>query len=221
MSFYYITSVENVSSIMRSGILSREMLAQKPKIKFKDPSEKNCQIKRAEKNLHYYVPLFLNPRNAMLYRYLKESRKVVILEIDEEVVKTEGTLISFRNASSKYAKIMNYTKENYDNLDFQKIFRKSWYNNYKIKLAMQSEILIPKKVSANYIKTIYTFPGSIKKYLEEKTNIKNEMIKNQNEAPLDDLMFGSIFYNEYADIKDIILNSASKVLHSFHERIFG
>lgn len=221
MSLYYITPVENVRSIMRKGILSRETLQHKQKIKFKDPSEQNCQIRRAAKNLHNYVPLFLNPRNAMLYRYLKEKQKVVILEIDEDIVNTEGTLISFRNASSKYSRIMNYTKQNYENLDFETIFRKSWYNNYKTKLAMQSEILIPKKVPSNYIKTVYTFPGSVKRYLEENTYIRSEMIKNQNEAPLDDLMFGSIFYNDYADIKDIILNSAAKVLQSFHERIFG
>jgi hypothetical protein len=219
MSFYYIAAYENLESIMEHGILSRENILKKPEISFVDPSEQNCQIRRSSKDLHDFVPLFINPRNAMQYRYLKEGRKIVILEIDEKIVETKGAKISIGNASKFDSKQIDYSLENYKKLDFKTIFKKSWYGNSRTKSLMQSEILIPEKIPTKYIKAIYTYPGSMRKEILNNQKIPNKYLKNINTEDKLNIMFDNIYYKkeeEYSKI-EYLSNMRIKPKYSNYE----
>jgi hypothetical protein len=200
MSFYYITSFKNVDSIFNKGIFCRERVEKDPNIKFEDFSDKDIQQRRKEKGLHKYVPLFINPRNALLYRYLKEGRNVVILEIDSEVANQTGTLISYGNASSKNAEISIYTKQTFESLNFDDIFSIYWWREPKIKSITQSEILIPEIVDKKYIKNVYTFSGENKRTLENKEKIDRKKIKTPKDSPIFDMMFQNELYIDCVDL---------------------
>ncbi|MBM7560457.1 hypothetical protein JOC61_002272 [Marinitoga litoralis] len=99
--------------------------------------------------LYEYVPLYINPRNAMLYRYLKEKRNIVILEISNKILRIYDHYFSIKNASAEDA---IFTK-NIKDLELKKdmIFSKNWYGNKELKQIMQSEVLIYEKISVKYI----------------------------------------------------------------------
>ncbi|WP_205101223.1 DarT ssDNA thymidine ADP-ribosyltransferase family protein [Marinitoga litoralis] len=153
--FYYITPYENAIKIFKSGyIYSREYAIRKSYIE-KDYSDRDVQNRRRykklpnKKMLYEYVPLYINPRNAMLYRYLKEKRNIVILEISNKILRIYDHYFSIKNASAEDA---IFTK-NIKDLELKKdmIFSKNWYGNKELKQIMQSEVLIYEKISVKYI----------------------------------------------------------------------
>ncbi len=146
-ALYYIVPVENLVGILREGkIYSRNKAKEKGLIKT-DPSDQEVQQRRANKTiyksytLHDYVNLYINPRNAMLYRYLKERRKIVVLEISGSILsKFKYVRYSLKNASADDAIISE--SPDIIKAHINEIFSSSWNGDENIKKIMQSEVLV-------------------------------------------------------------------------------
>lgn len=102
---HYIIPSSNLASVLENGLLSRnEMLARR--IHFDDISDHEVQVHRERHDpvhgrpIHDYVPLYLNHRNAMLYRRKEIQDRLVILIIDREVTSRPGVLFCDGNAAS-------------------------------------------------------------------------------------------------------------------------
>ncbi|KAF2961042.1 DUF4433 domain-containing protein [Fervidobacterium sp. 2310opik-2] len=156
---YYITPIENLDSILRYGrIFSRNEL-QKRNYKFVDFSDQDVQSRRAKKvvdghSLHDYVNLYINPRNAMLYRYLKEKRKIAVLQISNRILSKDWNIqYSFRNASTDKAIISKKPDKILQN--YNDIMSYSWGNNDDLKQIMQSEVLVLGYVPADFISRVF------------------------------------------------------------------
>ena len=77
---YHVTAIENLRSILLTGLQSRRRLIGRW---FRDLSSPVIQERRARQHLHDRVPLFLHPRNPMLYRLIQEvsADAVAIIEL--------------------------------------------------------------------------------------------------------------------------------------------
>ncbi len=115
---YYICHMDNISSIIKNGILSHN-LARKLKGNVKDISNPKVQRRRKYKTLpngnllHDYANLFFNPRNATMYS-LKTNTKInfdelCIIAINKDILQQNGIYISNTNASKDIAEF--YTRE--------------------------------------------------------------------------------------------------------------
>jgi len=193
--FYYITSIANLESILRYGILSRQEIENKD-FSFKDLANPEVLEKRKIKNLDGYANLYIYPRNAMLYKLLKES-DIVIIGISGRLFERTDILISLGNAASDYSTILRkgdlvnpleFFKKvraiedwthplaggEYINLiDFVKNPQTLKSMEISPKKFLQSEILIPKKVDASYIEAIYVPNEDLKKKIEGNTSLIN------------------------------------------------
>lgn len=98
---YHFTHVRNLPGIARHGLLSHSRLHQAG-IGYADISDHEVQARRARREpvhgraIHDYVPMYLNPRNPMLYRLRHQSSAFIMLAVDiddftdEDVVFTDG-----------------------------------------------------------------------------------------------------------------------------------
>uniref|UniRef100_UPI00345EC9C7 DarT ssDNA thymidine ADP-ribosyltransferase family protein n=1 Tax=Mesotoga sp. TaxID=2053577 RepID=UPI00345EC9C7 len=82
---YYLAPVKNIPSILKYGIMTKTAV-ETLEIPYDDYSDQTVQMIRAGKSLHEYVPLFLNTRNAMTFRYQKEKRDFAILRLNSDLV---------------------------------------------------------------------------------------------------------------------------------------
>jgi len=102
---YYLSPVKNIPSILEHGVMSN-IAVETLEIPYDDYSDQTVQTIRERKSLHDYVPLFLNTRNAMTFRYQKENREFVILRLNSDLVTQYDCLVSDRIAACSDAEIL-------------------------------------------------------------------------------------------------------------------
>lgn len=102
---HFLTPIENLASILEHGLLSRTTMLGSG-VPFVDISNHEVQQLRSRPDpifgrpIHDYVPLFLNPRNPMLYFHRARQNRLVILRIDPAIVETEDVLFCDGNAAA-------------------------------------------------------------------------------------------------------------------------
>jgi hypothetical protein len=135
MALYHFTDSRNVNSIMRHGLLSWPLIFKYDIDAILSSNELSRNLD-SNKGLGPYVRLALKPSHKMLNRVLKDGtiQELVWLQIDDSILNNNGVLYSDTNAAANRATI------NYD-------WRNAFNNGDD-----QAEILIPQKISPNYIK---------------------------------------------------------------------
>ncbi len=110
--------------------------------------------------LHRYVNLYLNARNPMLFRLMKNvSEDLCVLRVDKDVIEQLGVVVADRNASSDY--VTFYTlSESEGKLDVDKIYARYWKHDDQIeewehKSIICAEVLVPHIVTAKHIVGAY------------------------------------------------------------------
>jgi hypothetical protein len=97
---YRIEAVENLQSVLRHGVLSRNEVVRR-QLQFTDVSWQSVQSRRrsrriGRRNVHDYVPLFFcwdTPMNAVLRR----DSGIIIIEVSREVLFKPGVLVAEGN----------------------------------------------------------------------------------------------------------------------------
>lgn len=168
-SLYYITHKDNVQSILRNGILSRQEIAneslQPKKIHDKKiDAERENKKAPAGKPLGRYASLYFNPRNPMLLRaaevFGKNSKAradIIILQIRRDVIEIEGAHIAVGNAADPLSYIYPATEGVSKILEknvWKKINAEYWNNYDDTKRIIMSQLLVPNRVPPEYIERI-------------------------------------------------------------------
>ena len=150
---YHMTHVANVPSILEKGLMSHRTAPA-----YCDISNVTVNGLRAAivtvhgRSLHDYVPLYFNPRNAMLYQKQKEYRQdIVIVEISKSVCHEGGVLFSEGNAASSESRIVD-TLAATSAFNWPRIVKEDWREgrilNLTTKRLMMSECLVPNQIAA-------------------------------------------------------------------------
>ena len=193
---YYITHMNNLSSILKHGILSHAEI-QKRNIRYEPIYDEQVVSKRGDRvtpdgnSLLEYANLYVQARNPMLYRVVCEmsSRNVVVLAVKQSVVDLPGVFVTDGNAVSSMSTIMpakHYSKvvrllKRYFDLEY-------WKEEDGSKRRIMAECLIPKKVDPEYIEAIYVaddkvaekvkknLPGNLAVIPEPQLFFRNPMV---------------------------------------------
>ena len=162
----YITHVDNLESILEMGILSRDLVVE---LGISPIGIHNQEIvmRRGQKGLWPFANLYLQPRNAMLYREVHGSVPVVVIWVDRAILAENPNLMfSDGNAGSANSNLFAYA-------DGLKQVKRLWedaldrrYWNWKSKRTMQAECLVPRAVDVRYIKKISVQNESMKARVE-------------------------------------------------------
>src|SRR3989338_10117711 len=101
---YFITYIENVPSIFKKGIVSRNK-AKKERVEFKDISNSEVQDRRKDKKipgtslqLHDHVNLYFDAHNPMLSARRSENNEICVLRVYADVLDLKGVIVTDQNA---------------------------------------------------------------------------------------------------------------------------
>ncbi len=188
---YYFTHLANLKSILEHGILSRDIVEER-RLRHKEIANKQIIQNRKEKGLTRYVPLYICPRNAMLYSKISMSNwRIVILGIAARVLRRTGVLISIGNAASNWSELVKPERihivklfEEIRNIrdwrseeatiPIQHFYKNSeeWRSVQYLfpKTFLQSEVLVPDRVPPDYICAIYVPNSSLQAIVRNEIN---------------------------------------------------
>ena len=180
-SLFFITHIDNLSSILERGILSPD-LVKKLKIKYTPIYSEKIVGKREYKmvwtqgngkRLSEFAHVYFNPRNAFLWQVLSErtSRKIIVIESTLNV-SDDGICIADRNAAKYDVGFMN--SYNYYKIipkivketgEWQQGRRwqsgKSWAVDAS-KGKIMAECLVPDKIPREHFKSIHVYAHDVK-----------------------------------------------------------
>ena len=181
---YNIAPVQNVSSILLHGILSKNLIESKG-IKYESLADERVQYIREPKrvnnglSLHEYANLYFNPRNAMLFTLkCNHPGTYCLIQVDYSVLDLPYVVTTDMNAAS-HAQFMT-PFEGLNKIDFKEVFVQSWNDldpaikAYKKKRTC-AEVLIPWGVQPRFIKGILVPDLKIKDILIE-TGVDEKII---------------------------------------------
>lgn len=160
---HYITSIENLASILRRGILSHNRAAR---LTHRSVALEDVQDRRRGKSvpggptLHSYANLYFHARNPMMYSLTRgRTNDLVVLRVSEAALDLPETVVTDGNAASGGTRFYP-SPEGLENLDSSLIFARYWTDaNYwpvrEKKRARSAEVLVPNMVASTYIKGCY------------------------------------------------------------------
>ncbi len=157
---YHMTAIENLTSILKNGLLSHEE-AHKQKLVHTDISDPHVQDLRFNlkdpfygKALHSYVPLYFSPRNPMLYRRRELQDDIIILGIDPKLLLEPDVCFTDGNAAARDTYFYRGV-EMLGQLPWDIIHAESWSNFENGKRIKCAEVLVPAKISIEKILFIF------------------------------------------------------------------
>jgi hypothetical protein len=170
-SFWYITHLYNLGSILEHGILSRNW-CKRLHIDSYDISDSGVQSRRSE--FHDYVPLYFADNTPMLYNVFDNLLDyVILLEVNKRVIKYKDVKFSDGNVANIPTKIFSNVADLEDNLDWSTIYSREFPNlhrepwNWDWKRKKMAEVLVPNKVAVSEIKSIHVSSESTYNWVEK------------------------------------------------------
>lgn len=173
-SLYYITHINNLPSILQQGILSHEKVEElqvtyQPIYDSRIVSNRKDKCTPEKNSLWAYANLYFQPRNPMMYRVIHEQdkRNIAILGVKPEILQIDGSLITDGNAANNPTQFFAVRK-GLEVLEKQwKIIQNDWWKDQDgSKRKIMSECLIPKRISPEFIHSIFVADYAAKERVE-------------------------------------------------------
>ena len=162
-NLYYITHIDNLSSILERGILSHEQI-EKERVQPAHIYHTDIVNRRREKNtpdrksLWSYANLYFQARNPMMYRVVHEkgAKDLAVVSVAKKILQTPGVFITDGNAANDPTQFY-FPSDGLKMLDQQwKIVQNEWWNNLDgSKRKIMAECLVPNSVSPEFINSVY------------------------------------------------------------------
>ena len=180
--FYYITHKDNLKSILKKGILSRNQIKNKILVKLglskgmksihaEDIIEIRKNKKFKNRSLWDYTNLYFEVRNPMLYRVIQEFKEnnIVVLQIKSELIAQGEVGMTDGNAASNETKFFEDINVGLSALDLKQFQKEYWNESDKRKL--MAELLVYNSISPDKIIGIYTANEEIANQIRKDQNI--------------------------------------------------
>jgi len=168
----HMTHIDNLDSIFKNGLLAHNNPHKKIDISNKEVNDRRNKLEPIyNKNIHDYVPLYFNPRNAMLYRNQRKfGDEVVILAFNKNTILLDNSFFTNGNVASNHTLYSNDIKElEHEAWNWNMIWSRSWNEQpdaEDIKWSMMAEVLIYEKLEITQLQAIYCSSNKAKKYIE-------------------------------------------------------
>ena len=174
-SLYYITHINNIPSILQSGILSHAQVEQL-KVDFTPIYDSSIVSKRRDKftpnrnSLWEYANLYFQPRNPMMYRIVNECdrKSIAIMGVKPVVLNKENCLITDGNAANDVTQFFPGIQAIQVLGKQWNLIQNDWWSDSDgSKRKIMAECLVPKRVPPDLIHSIFVAEQSAKKKVEE------------------------------------------------------
>lgn len=130
--FYHMTHKDNLAGILEHGILSHARVFSSGDVSPVDISDPGAQRRRERpetanhRAIHDYAPLYINPRNPMLYKRRSLQHAIVILKISPDVLHDGLHVFCDGNAASRCTRFSRDSDILADSID---VLNAEYWNN--------------------------------------------------------------------------------------------
>ncbi len=190
-NLYYITHIDNISSILENGILSHQLIEEK-KIKYKKIYKQEVvnlrknKLTPDNKSLWQYANFYMQPRNPMLYLVkstIGSANLAVLSCYILPAVETPGALVTDGNAAnwptrffpaSEFFHVLESLKD-VDGLEY-------WKEEDGSKRRIMAETLVPDRYPQDQIHTILVSNQKTKEKVEQivaKSSIRPQVVVDE------------------------------------------
>ena len=173
---YNIMPMDNIVSIMNHGILcyhEAEKLPMHSSIAMNDVQIRRESIQLRGKSLHDYVNMYFSYRNPMMYKRRIYADSLCVLAIASSVLDLAGCVVTDQNAASSTVRFYD-ADIGIEYIDYNKVFADNWiheddaYETAMHKKIKCAEILVPNRLSFDYVVGAYVVSEGAKKELLER-----------------------------------------------------
>lgn len=183
---HYITPLENVPSIMQTGILSysraRKMDHQSVAMQQIQRIREGLTIPGGRK-LHEYANLYICARNPMMYKRRSRHAELCVLRISTDVLDIPNVVVSDSNAASRYVRFVP-APDGLRIVNRELTFANDWTDpdpiqKFRKAAAKCAEVLVPDQIRPEYITCAYvSCQESLDKFNDFGLNIQAEINGN-------------------------------------------
>lgn len=171
-SLWHMTHERNVPSIMRNGILphTSPTLQAFNHVDISDPDVQRWRTRpdpHYGRKLHDYVPLYINPRNPMLYRRKEMQKEICLIEVSLEALDGGNLLITDGNAASHRTQFY-IVPAALQHLPWDVLNANFWTDFEDGKRKACSEVLVPNIVTPKHIAAVHCFSSAQSGRLAQK-----------------------------------------------------
>lgn len=144
--FYHLTHKDNLAGILQHGILSHTDVLNRDDVLAVDISDSGVQQRRERaesvnhRSIHDYVPLYINPKNPMLYFRRELQHEIIILKISPKVLQYGQHVFSDGNSACLKTKFSANSEIMEDSIDA--LNAKYWANCIDGKRRRCAELLV-------------------------------------------------------------------------------
>ena len=171
---YNIQSIDNISSIMKRGLLSNEKANRivHTSIAMNVIQERRDVVRVPNGlKLHQYANVYFDPHNPMLSARRDQNDNICILKFDCSILDIPGVIVSDRNASSDYASFYPPII-GINIIDFELVYARYWTDDdYYMQMQKKSikcaEVLMPYCIPYAYVICAAVINNSVAKKLED------------------------------------------------------
>ena len=158
---YYIVPIANLGSIAREGILSNDRMKGRSHGSIADPlvQDRRDRVRvpgaNGSRDLHSYANLYLNPRNAMMYKRHDHHAEIGVVQVNPAVLGLPGVVLADRNASSDWCRFFT-SPDGLADIDGSLVFARSWTSQdeveyFRRKSAVCAEVLVPDVIAPMWL----------------------------------------------------------------------
>ncbi len=160
---FYITAIENISSILQIGLLSYNRALALAHRSVAMPEVQDLRENKRVPNgmpLHDYVNLYFDARNPMMYTLKNDASNLCVVGVSPTLLERGDVVLSDRNAASGYARFGS-SPSALALINKDLVFANTWncpadpVEYWRRKTIKCAEALAPHLVEANYIQGVY------------------------------------------------------------------
>ena len=160
-NIWHVTHRDNVPQILRQGILNHydAHRLKANRVDISDPDAQRWRERFEEhynRRVHEYVPLYIKPKNPMLYVRRHLQRDLCLLQISLSVMAENEYLITDGNAASHATKFFQ-SVESLGYLPWDVLNDRYWSEHDDGKRRMCAEVLIHPEVTPHHIEGVHCY----------------------------------------------------------------
>ena len=177
--FYHLTHKDNLLGILQYGILSHTQVLSNSDVLAVDISDPGAQRWRDRpetinhRAIHDYAPLYINPRNPMLYKRRCLQHDIVILKISPNVLRDGLHVFCDGNAASRDTKFSPDSSILADSIDA--LSAEYWANLADGKRRRCAELLVYPEVRPSHILSAICSNNALAREIALKSQLSVEI----------------------------------------------
>ncbi|MDM7924921.1 MAG: DarT ssDNA thymidine ADP-ribosyltransferase family protein, partial [bacterium] len=174
-SLFYITHIDNVKSILDNGVFSHQLMEERglpftPIYDMDIVSNRKHKHTPSGKSLWNYANVYFQARNPMLYRVVleKDYKNLAVVALKPSILQIPGAFITNGNAANEITAFYDYKSGMKVISDIWSTIMGEWWNSLDgSKRRIMSECLIPERIPADYIHSVYVADHAVAQKIAE------------------------------------------------------